>query len=94
MSAGEWRPDASEEARIEQVNAQMDAIRGSAFAADGSLSIETDLTGRITSLWIAEWAMDQHGPGALARLLRERHSAALRDARQTAENTFEGVRGV
>ncbi|MFD3704503.1 hypothetical protein ACFWUP_15285 [Nocardia sp. NPDC058658] len=51
--------------------------------------IETDLGGRITDLWIADWAMEQHGPQRLAELIMDKHRVALGSAFDEASRIFE-----
>lgn len=55
--------------------------------------IETDVGGRITDLWIADWAMEQHGPQRLAALIMNRHKEALAGALDSAAQAFDGIGG-
>lgn len=74
---------------IQRINDQLAEIRGSARAKDGSVSIVTDVGGRITELWLADWAMEQHGPQRLAELIMDRHRAALDGAQEVALRAFD-----
>lgn len=68
-------------------------MRGSARSQDGSVSIVTDVGGRITDLWIADWAMEQHGPQRLAELIMDRHRVALDSAHSAALRAFDNTEG-
>ncbi|MFC6011181.1 hypothetical protein [Nocardia lasii] len=75
---------------IEQADRRLAAIRGSARAQDGCMGIETDVGGRITDLWFADWAMEQHGQ-QLAEIIIDRHRAALDSAHAVATREFGGA---
>lgn len=81
------KPSADE---IDQINKQLTDLRGSSRAADGSVIIETDPTGRITYLYIADYAMDK-GPDQLARKVVDRHRAAMNDVEAKVVNLFESL---
>ncbi|MFD3702541.1 hypothetical protein ACFWUP_05290 [Nocardia sp. NPDC058658] len=49
----------TEQAEIARINAELAQFRGRARAVDGSVAIETDVSGRITSLYLADYAMDR-----------------------------------
>lgn len=57
-------------------------IRGSARSADGSVALETDASGQLRSLYLADFAMDD-GPDRLAATIADRHRVAM--AQVTAE---------
>ncbi|MEV5837244.1 YbaB/EbfC family nucleoid-associated protein [Nocardia sp. NPDC052112] len=76
---------------IQRINERLAAVRGSARSSDGSVSIETDAGGRITDLYIADYAMD-NGPQHLANLIIDRHRAALGNAEAAAVQLFEESR--
>ncbi|WP_341684572.1 hypothetical protein REK76_13740 [Nocardia farcinica] len=62
--------------RVEtELDRQIAAVRGEAIAGDRSVAIETDAVGRITRLYVADYAMDD-GPERLAAILLEQHRIA------------------
>ncbi|WP_024800286.1 YbaB/EbfC family nucleoid-associated protein [Nocardia sp. BMG51109] len=73
---------------IKQINERLAGVRGSARSADGSVAIETDVGGRITSLYLADYAME-NGPDRLAVLIVDRHRAALAEAEAEASRIFD-----
>jgi DNA-binding protein YbaB len=73
---------------IKQINEQLAAVRGSARSADGSVFVETDVNGRITDLYLADYAME-NGPDRLAALITDRHRTALDNANAEARRIFE-----
>ncbi|WP_040783736.1 YbaB/EbfC family nucleoid-associated protein [Nocardia pneumoniae] len=73
---------------IKRINEQLAAVRGSARSMDGSVSIETDVNGRITDLYLADYAME-NGPDRLAALIIDRHRAALDNANAEATRIFD-----
>ncbi|MBF6302881.1 YbaB/EbfC family nucleoid-associated protein [Nocardia amamiensis] len=73
---------------IKRINEQLAAVRGSARSMDGSVSIETDVSGRITDLYLADYAME-NGPDRLAALIIDRHRAALDNANAEATRIFD-----
>lgn len=77
-------------AEIARINAELAEIRGSVRARDGSVLIETDVAGRITKIWLADYAMDD-GPDHLASVISDTHRLALAEAMATAERTFNGI---
>lgn len=86
-------PDHDRAQDIQRINEQLAGIRGSARAQDGSVIIETDVAGRITELWVADWAMEHHGPERFAGLIMNRHKAALESALDVATQAFDGAKG-
>lgn len=54
-------------------------IRGVGRAKDGCVTVEADVTGRITSLYVADFAMDD-GPDRLAKAIVICHNAATASA--------------
>ncbi|UAK33387.1 YbaB/EbfC family nucleoid-associated protein [Nocardia asteroides] len=76
---------------IKQINEQLAAVRGSARSADGSVFVETDVNGRITDLYLADYAME-NGPDRLAALITDRHRTALDNANAEARRIFEAPR--
>ncbi|MFI1461316.1 YbaB/EbfC family nucleoid-associated protein [Nocardia carnea] len=77
-------------AEIARINAELAEIRGSIRSRDGSVLIETDVAGRITKIWLADYAMDD-GPDHLATVIADTHRLALAEAMATAERTFNGT---
>ncbi|MGK8520707.1 YbaB/EbfC family nucleoid-associated protein [Nocardia asteroides] len=73
---------------IKQLNEQLAAVRGSARSVDGSVFVETDVNGRITDLYLADYAMD-NGPDRLAALIVDRHRTALDNANAEARRIFD-----
>ncbi|WP_280382371.1 YbaB/EbfC family nucleoid-associated protein [Nocardia wallacei] len=73
---------------IQRINERLAGIRGSARSTDGSVAIETDVGGRITSLYLADYAME-NGPDRLASLIVDRHRAALAEAESEATRVFD-----
>ncbi|WP_454198511.1 YbaB/EbfC family nucleoid-associated protein [Nocardia sp. Marseille-Q1738] len=73
---------------IKRLNEQLAAVRGAARSVDGSVSIETDVSGRITDLYLADYAME-NGPDRLAALIIDRHRAALDNANAEATRIFD-----
>ncbi|WP_330233155.1 YbaB/EbfC family nucleoid-associated protein [Nocardia sp. NBC_00508] len=73
---------------IKRLNEQLAAVRGSARSVDGSVSIETDVNGRITDLYLADYAME-NGPDRLAALIIDRHRAAVDNANTEATRIFD-----
>ncbi|MGI5219765.1 hypothetical protein [Nocardia sp. CA-290969] len=59
-------------AEIARINAKLAEIRGSIRSRDGSVHIETDVAGRITKIWLADYAMDD-GPDHLAKVIADTH---------------------
>lgn len=72
---------------IARINAELAEIRGSIRSRDGSVRIETDVAGRITAIWLADYAMDD-GPDHLATVSADTHRLALAEAMVAAERTF------
>ncbi|WP_405180610.1 hypothetical protein OG225_05050 [Nocardia sp. NBC_01377] len=68
----------------------MAELRGSSRAVDGSVIIETDPSGRITYLYLADYAMD-NGPDGLANLITDRHRAAMNDVESKVVDLFESL---
>lgn len=79
-------------AEIARINAELAEIRGSIRSRDGSVQIETDVAGRITRIWLADYAMDD-GPDHLATVISDTHRLALAEATATAERIFNGTSG-
>ncbi len=75
---------------IDEINRQLANLRGSSRAADGTVIIETDPTGRITYLYIADYAMDR-GPDQLSRTIADRHRAAMNDVETKVVALFESL---
>ncbi|WP_067465452.1 YbaB/EbfC family nucleoid-associated protein [Nocardia amamiensis] len=73
---------------IKRLNEQLAAVRGSARSVDGSVSIETDVNGRITDLYLADYAME-NGPDRLAALIIDRQRAAMDNANAEATRIFD-----
>ena len=73
---------------IKRINEQLAQLRGSARANDGTVTIETDPTGRITYLYIADYAMDG-GPDRLATVIADRHRAAMNDVEAKVVSLYE-----
>jgi len=72
---------------------QIVSVRGESSSADRSVAIETDPGGRITRLYVADYAMDD-GPDRLATILTEQHriahAAALDQAVSIVESSASG----
>ncbi|MFC8044287.1 YbaB/EbfC family nucleoid-associated protein [Nocardia sp. NPDC057353] len=68
-----------------ELDRRIAAVRGESRSADGTITIETDPAGRITRLYVADYAMDD-GPDRLAAVLveqhRNAHTAAIDQAAQ------------
>ncbi|WP_054811279.1 YbaB/EbfC family nucleoid-associated protein [Nocardia arizonensis] len=75
---------------IDRINKRLAELRGSARAVDGSVAIETDPSGRITHLYLADYAMD-NGPDALASLITDRHRAAMNAVEAKVVDLFEAL---
>ncbi|MGF0319868.1 hypothetical protein [Nocardia fluminea] len=75
---------------IDRINKELASFRGSSRAADGSVVIETDPSGRITYLYIADYAMDK-GPDQLSRNIADRHRAAMNDVESKVVGLFESL---
>jgi len=75
---------------IDRINQQLAAFRGSARAVDGSVDIETDPSGRITHLYLADYAME-NGPDALAGMIIDRHRAAMNEVESKVIELFESL---
>lgn len=75
-------------AEIDRINAALADIRGTARCADGSVAIETDVNGRITNIYVADYAMDD-GPKRLESLIADTHRKALDDALAGATRIYE-----
>ncbi|WP_280456576.1 YbaB/EbfC family nucleoid-associated protein [Nocardia carnea] len=74
-------------AEIARINAELAEIRGAIRSRDGSVRIETDVAGRITNIWLADYAMDD-GPDHLATVIADTHRLALAEAMAAAERAF------
>lgn len=66
-----------------ELDRQIASVRGESTSADRSVAIETDAAGRITRLYVADYAMDD-GPARLAATLVDQHRAAHTAARDQA----------
>ncbi|WP_188828787.1 YbaB/EbfC family nucleoid-associated protein [Nocardia camponoti] len=72
---------------MDELTAQLAPLRGIARAADGSVSIETDATGEITRLYLADYAMDD-GADHLAATIIDRHRVAMNIVDERAAQVF------
>ncbi|MFC6011184.1 YbaB/EbfC family nucleoid-associated protein [Nocardia lasii] len=81
---------AAQQDEFDRVGEQLSQLRGSAQSADRSVALETDASGRITSLYLADYAMD-NGPHLLASLVVDRHRAAMNDVEAKAVAVFEAI---
>lgn len=76
-----------------ELDRQIASVRGESSSADRSVAIETDAGGRITRLYVADYAMDD-GPERLAAVLIEQHRIAHAAAMDQAVEVLEsGVGG-
>ncbi|WP_216911970.1 hypothetical protein OG225_25490 [Nocardia sp. NBC_01377] len=71
-----------------ELDRRIASIRGESSSNDRSVAVETDPAGRITRLYVADYAMDD-GPDRLAAILMEQHRIAHAAAIEQAVDTFE-----
>ncbi|SUE29897.1 Uncharacterised protein [Nocardia farcinica] len=57
------------------------------------MSIVADVGGRIKDLWIADWAVEQHGTQRLAEIIIDKHRTALAAAHDEALRVFDAPEG-
>lgn len=83
----------TERDEIARINAELAQYRGRSRSSDGAVAIEVDPSGYITSIYIADYAMDG-GPDRLAELIADRHRVAMNDVQQQALRLYESKRPV
>ncbi|WP_157171985.1 hypothetical protein [Nocardia higoensis] len=71
-----------------ELDQRIASVRGESSSTDRSVAIETDPGGRITRLYVADYAMDD-GPERLAAVLAEQHRIAHSSAMDRAVQIFE-----